>query len=80
VLFRSELKEARRRAKDAFEKTKEEGLNMQRVLLAEAESESSAMLQKAREELKSEADKARVTLKSDAEKFSEEIVRKLVAA
>lgn len=75
-----ELSEARQKAKDVFEKVREEGLSRQKALLADAESQASTMLQKAREELKAEADKARGSLKADAEKFSDEIVRKLVKA
>jgi len=75
-----ELSETRQKAKDIFEKLREEGLNKQKALLSDAEGQASAMLQRAREELKSEAEKARVSLKADAEKFSDEIVRKLVTA
>jgi F-type H+-transporting ATPase subunit b len=75
-----ELSEARHKAKDAFEKLREEGLSRQKTLLADAEQQASAMLQRAREELKAEAEKARGSLKADAEKFSDEIVRKLVKA
>jgi F-type H+-transporting ATPase subunit b len=75
-----ELFEARQKAKEIFEKLREEGLNRQKALLADTESQASSVLQRARAELKAEADKARVSLKSDAEKFSDEIVRKLVKA
>jgi F-type H+-transporting ATPase subunit b len=75
-----ELSEARRNAKDVFEKLREQGVNSQKALLANTEAQASAMLQKAREDLKTEADKARSALKTDADKFSEEIVRKLVKA
>lgn len=75
-----ELSEARHRAKDAFEKLREEGLSSQKAFMAEAEAQAAAMLQKARVELKAEAEKAKTTLRADAEKFSEDIVRKLVKA
>jgi F-type H+-transporting ATPase subunit b len=75
-----ELSEARHKAKDAFEKLREEGLNNQKAMLTDTEKQASAMLQTAREELKAEADKARNALKADTEKFSDEIVRKLVQA
>ena len=75
-----ELSEARQKAKDVFEKLRDDGLNKQKALLSDAEGQASAMLQRAREELKAEAEKARVSLKADAEKFSDEIVRKLVKA
>jgi len=75
-----ELSEARHKAKDAFEKFREEGLNNQKALLADTEKQAAVMLQTAREELKAEADKARNALKADTEKFSDEIVRKLVQA
>ncbi len=75
-----ELSATRQKAKDIFEKLREEGLNKQKALLSDAEGQASAMLQRAREELKSEAERARVSLKADAEKFSDEIVRKLVTA
>lgn len=75
-----DLSAARHKAKDAFEKLREEGLVSQKALMATAETQATAMLQKAREELKAEAEKAKTALKADAEKFSEEIVRKLVKA
>ena len=75
-----ELSAARHKAKDAFEKLREEGVNSQKTIMAEAESQAAEMLQRAREELKAEAEKAKTALKADAEKFSEEIVRKLVKA
>ena len=75
-----ELSDARHKAKDTFEELREEGLNRQKTLLADAEAQASAMLQRARVELKAEAEKARGSLKADAEKFSDEIVRKLVQA
>ena len=79
-MMNRELSEARHKAKDAFEKLREEGLGKQKALLADAEKQASAMLQRAREELKAEAEKARGSLKADADKFSDEIVRKLVKA
>jgi len=75
-----ELSDARHKAKDAFEKLREEGLNSQKTLLADTETQAGAMLQKGRDELKIEAERARNALKADAERFSEEIVRKLVKA
>jgi len=75
-----DLSEARHKAKDAFEKLREEGLVSQKELMSNAEMQAAAMLQKAREELKAEAEKAKTALKAEAEKFSEEIVRKLVKA
>jgi F-type H+-transporting ATPase subunit b len=75
-----ELAEARQKAKDVFEKLREDALSKQKSLLSDAEAQASAMLRGAREELKAEAEKARVSLKADAEKFSDEIVRKLVKA
>ena len=75
-----ELSEARSKAKEAFEALKNEGLEVQKSLLSDAEAIAAGMLQKAREELKSEGEKARQALKTDVEKFSDEIVRKLVSA
>jgi F-type H+-transporting ATPase subunit b len=75
-----ELSEARHKAKDVFEKLREDALSKQKALLSDAEGQASTMLQRARQELKAEAEKARVSLKADAEKFSDEIVRKLVKA
>jgi len=75
-----ELSGARQKAKDVFEKLREDALGKQKSLLSDAEAQASAMLRGAREELKAEAEKARVSLKADAEKFSDEIVRKLVKA
>ncbi len=75
-----ELSEARHKAKDVFEKLREDALSRQKALLSDAEGQASTMLQRARQELKAEAEKARVSLKADAEKFSDEIVRKLVKA
>jgi F-type H+-transporting ATPase subunit b len=75
-----ELMEARKKAKDAFEGLRNEGLNAQKQALTDAEGTASGMLQKAREELQAEVGKARQTLRGDVEKFSDEIVRKLVKA
>jgi F-type H+-transporting ATPase subunit b len=80
VTMNKELSAARHKAKDTFEKLREEGLISQKALMSNAEAQASAMLQKAREELRAEAEKAKTALKADAEKFSEEIVRKLVKA
>ncbi|MEW6108383.1 MAG: ATP synthase F0 subunit B [Nitrospirota bacterium] len=75
-----EIADARNKAKETFESLKNEGLDLQKKLLSEAEANAAGMLQKAREELKAEAAKARQALKADVEKFSDEIVRKLVKA
>ena len=75
-----ELSDARHKAKDVFEKLRDDGLNRQKALLTDAEKQATAMLQRAREELKTEAEKARGLLRADADKFSDEIVRKLVKA
>lgn len=75
-----ELFEARSKAKEAFESLRNEGLEVQKSLLSDAEAIAAGMLQKAREELRSEGEKARQALKADIEKFSDEIVRKLVSA
>jgi len=73
-----EIADARSRAKEVFETSRNEGLNRQKELLSESEANAAGMLQKAREELRAEVTKARQTLKADVEKFSDEIVRKLV--
>lgn len=75
-----EIAEARSKAKEAFEAMRNEGVNMQKGHLSEAEEKASGMLQKAREELRAEVVKARQALKADVDKFSDEIVRKLVKA
>ncbi len=75
-----ELGEARKKAKEAFESVRNEGLTSQKQALTDAEAKASAMLQKAREELQAEVGRARQALKADVEKFSDEIVRKLVKA
>ncbi len=75
-----ELSDARHKAKEAFEKLREEALTSQKAILANTETQAAAMLQKGRDELKAEAERARKALKADAERFSEEIVRKLVSA
>lgn len=75
-----ELSETRSKAKEAFESLRNEGLEVQKSLLSDAEAIAAGMLQKAREELKNEGEKARQALKADVEKFSDEIVRKLVSA
>jgi len=75
-----ELADARSRAKEAFEALRNQGLEVQKNLLSDAETSAAGMLQKARAELKSEGEKARQALKADVEKFSDEIVRKLVSA
>jgi len=75
-----EIFEARKKAKEAFEGLRNEGLNAQKQALSDAEANAAGMLQKAREELKGEVTKARQALRGDVEKFSDEIVRKLVKA
>lgn len=75
-----EISEARKKAKEAFEGLRSEGLNAQKQALSDAEANAAGMLQKAREELKGEVTKARQALRGDVEKFSDEIVRKLVKA
>lgn len=75
-----EISDARSKAKEAFEGLRNEGLDVQKSLLSDAEAVAAGMLQKAREELRSEGEKARKSLKADIEKFSDEIVRKLVSA
>ncbi len=73
-----ELSDARTRAKEAFEKLKEEGASKQKEVFSKAEAEAAGILQKARGELKAESEKARQALRADVDKFSDEIVRKLV--
>jgi F-type H+-transporting ATPase subunit b len=75
-----ELGEARKKAKEAFESMRNEGLKVQKQALTDAEAKAAAMLQKGREELQTEVARARQALKGDVEKFSDEIVRKLVKA
>lgn len=75
-----EISEARSKAKEAFEGLRNEGLEVQKNLLSDAEAAAAGMLQKAREELRSEGEKARQSLKADIDKFSDEIVGKLVNA
>jgi len=75
-----EIAEARSKAKEAFEGSRNDGLAVQKSLLSDAETVAAGMLQKAREELRSEGERARQSLKADIEKFSDEIVRKLVNA
>jgi len=74
----SELQEARKKAKDLYNSTREAGAMQQKEVLGKAEEEAVAMIEKARQELKVEVEKARSVLKADVDKFSEEIVRKLV--
>ncbi len=74
-----EISEARSKAKEAFEGFRNEGLEVQKNLLSEAEAVAAGMLQSAREELRIEGEKARKSLKADIDKFSDEIVRKLVS-
>ena len=78
VRMNKEIAEARSKAKEAFEGSRNDGLAVQKSLLSDAETVAAGMLQKAREELRSEGEKARQSLKADIEKFSDEIVRKLV--
>ncbi len=75
-----ELAAARKQAKDAFEDLRNQGLEMQRSSLSQADAHAAELLQKAREEIGRESEKARQQLKADVEKFSDEIVRKLVKA
>jgi len=73
-----DLADARSKAKEAFEKLREEGVNKQKEVFSKAEAEAAGILQKARTELKAESEKARKALRADVDKFSDEIVRKLV--
>lgn len=73
-----EIADARSNAKGVFEGMRNDGLDVQRKFLADAEAQAAEMLQKARTELRTDVEKARQSLKADVDKFSDEIVRKLV--
>lgn len=75
-----EISEARSKAKEVFEGLRNQGMEVQKSLLSDAEAGAAEMLRKAREELRIEGEKARKSLKADIDKFSDEIVRKLVNA
>lgn len=75
-----ELQEARNRAREVFERARQEGLSRQKGILEGANKQASEFIEKAKGELRTEAGKARQALRSDVEKFSDEIVRKLVGA
>lgn len=74
-----ELAEARSKAKEIFETFRAEGLQRQKEILTSAEAEASAMLDEAKADIRAEVETARKTLRAEVDKFSDEIVRKLVA-
>jgi len=80
VMMNKEIADARHKAKDAFEGMRNDGVNVQKTLLSEAEASAAGLLAQARADLRAEVDKARQALRSDVEKFSDEIVKKLVKA
>lgn len=75
-----DLSEARNRARETFEKVREEGLNKQKEILDLANKQAFDLAEKARLSLKADVEGARLRLRSDVERFSEEIVRKLIGA
>lgn len=73
-----ELTGARNKAKEIFEKTREEGLIRQKEIFEAANKEAYGLIENARVALKAEAEKARQGLRSDIDRLSEEIVRKII--
>lgn len=73
-----ELTGARNKAKEIFEKTREEGLIRQKEIFEAANKEAYGLIENARVALKAEAEKARQGLRSDIDKLSEEIVSKII--
>lgn len=75
-----ELRDARSRSREIFERMRQEGLSKQKEILEKANGQAQDLIERARAEMKAESEKARNALRSDVERFSEEIVRKLVGA
>ena len=73
------LAAASKKAKEAFESVRSEGLDKQRELLSKASAEASSIAGKAKADLRNEAERARQSLRADVEKLSEEVVRKILA-
>lgn len=73
-----ELTGARNKAKEIFEKTREEGLIRQKEIFEAANKEAYGLIENARVALKAEAEKARQGLRSDIDRLSEEIVSKII--
>lgn len=75
-----ELKDARNKSNEIFEKLRKEGMSRQKEILEGAGKHAHDFIEQAKAELKGEAEKARQRLRADVEKFSDEIVKKLVGA
>lgn len=73
-----ELTGARNKAKEIFEKTREDGLIRQKEIFEAANKEAYGLIENARVALKAEAEKARQGLRSDIDRLSEEIVSKII--
>jgi len=73
-----ELADARSKAKEIFETLRTEGLQKQKEVVSQAESEASGILEKTMADIRAETEKARKTLRAEVDKFSDEILRKLV--
>lgn len=75
-----DLRNARNRAKEIFEEMRKDGIDKQKEILEGANKQALGLIEEAKTELKAEIEKARQKMRSDVERFSDEIVRKLVAA
>ncbi len=73
-----ELADARSKAKEIFEILRAEGLQKQKEVVSQAESEASGIIEKTMADIRAETEKARNTLRAEVDKFSDEILRKLV--
>ncbi len=74
------LVEARKKAREAFEGLSNEGMDVQKQALSEAQNEAMGINKKAKDDLAGAVETARASLKSDIETFSKQIVYKLVGA
>jgi F-type H+-transporting ATPase subunit b len=76
----SEQAAAKAKAKETYERLRQEGLQYQKEVMGKAEAEALEMIERARKELQTECERVRAALKTDIENLSQEIMNKLVKA
>lgn len=76
--FETELKDARVKAKQFYNKFQQEGMAEQRARLTEAKAKSQGIIDKAMAEIESDATQARGILKAEMEKLPRDIAAKLL--
>ncbi|MFQ3573887.1 MAG: ATP synthase F0 subunit B [Thermodesulfovibrionales bacterium] len=73
-----DLTDAKIKAKETYEKYRQEGIAYQKDVMSRAEADAVEMIEKARKDIKEQTEKARAALRSDIEKLASEIMNKLV--